>query len=96
MAANLKEGENGIKRGGSSPDAERIRAVLDAIRSGLLADGGNVELKEVDPDGTVLLELQGACQECPSAEMTLRRVIEPALRTALPELRAVRIASPSE
>lgn len=67
-----------------APTPEDVRAALDGIRPGLLADGGNVELRGVEDDGTIRLELQGACTSCPAREMTLRRVLEPYLRETFP------------
>ncbi|MEK7812609.1 MAG: NifU family protein, partial [Candidatus Desantisbacteria bacterium] len=32
---------------------EKVLAVLDEIRPGLMADGGNVDLVDVSPDGVV-------------------------------------------
>ncbi len=60
-----------------------MRAALDAVRPGLLADGGNLELVSVEDDGTIRIELQGACARCPSRVMTLRQMIEPRLKAAL-------------
>jgi Fe-S cluster biogenesis protein NfuA len=58
----------------------RVESVLDRVRPGLVADGGNVELLDVASDGTVCLELQGACATCPAQLATLRYGIEAALR----------------
>ncbi len=68
-----------------------MRAALDVVRPGLLADGGNVELLAVEDDGTVRVTLQGACVRCPAAQMTLRMVIEPYLRTAVKGVTAVMV-----
>jgi Fe-S cluster biogenesis protein NfuA len=67
----------------------RLEAALDALRPGLLRDGGNVELLGVEADGTVRVELQGACVSCPAQTATLLHVLEPALRRAVPEVTAV-------
>ena len=69
-------------------------AVLDALRPGLLADGGNVEILGVADDGTVRVELQGACVECPARPATLRHRIEPSLRE-IPGVAAV-VAVPGD
>lgn len=71
------------------PGEAQVRRVLDLVRPGLLADGGNVELVCIDEDGTVRVELQGACDGCPAAEMTRRHVLEPALRSRLPGVSSV-------
>ncbi|MFM7470276.1 MAG: NifU family protein [Nodosilinea sp.] len=62
-----------------------VEQVLDDLRPYLMADGGNVEL--VDIDGPVVkLRLQGACGSCPSSAMTLRMGIERRLREFIPEI----------
>jgi Fe-S cluster biogenesis protein NfuA len=68
---------------------EEVEALLDRIRPGLIADGGNVELIDVEEDGTVRIHLQGACATCPSQLATLRVAIEEPLRRALPGVSAV-------
>jgi Fe-S cluster biogenesis protein NfuA len=64
---------------------ENIEKVLDELRPYLMADGGNVEL--VDVEGPVVrLRLQGACGSCPSSAMTLRMGIERKLKEVIPEI----------
>ncbi len=72
-----------------APEAHAVRAALDRLRAGLVADGGNVELVDVEDSGTVVLEMQGSCHACPAQTQTLRRVIEPALRAAVRGVTAV-------
>jgi Fe-S cluster biogenesis protein NfuA len=71
------------------PLLRRVEAALDRIRPALLADGGNVELVDVDDDGTVRIQLQGACASCPAQSATLRYGIEATLRQEVPQVRAV-------
>lgn len=67
---------------------ENVETVLDELRPYLMADGGNVEL--VDLDGPIVkLRLQGACGSCPSSTMTLRMGIERKLRESIPEIAEV-------
>jgi Fe-S cluster biogenesis protein NfuA len=66
-----------------------VEAWLDRVRPGLVADGGNVELLSVDPDGTVRVILQGACADCPAQTSTLRVAIEEPLQKAVPGVRSV-------
>jgi Fe-S cluster biogenesis protein NfuA len=68
---------------------ERVQAVIDTIRSGLQADGGDIELVDVTPDGTVKVRLQGACHGCPGAAMTLKMGVERMLKKQIPEIKAV-------
>ncbi|HBB33356.1 MAG TPA: hypothetical protein DDZ80_13140 [Cyanobacteria bacterium UBA8803] len=64
---------------------DNVEAVLDEMRPYLMADGGNVELVEIDGP-IVKLRLQGACGSCPSSTMTLRMGIERRLREFIPEI----------
>ncbi|WP_019498612.1 NifU family protein [Pseudanabaena sp. PCC 6802] len=65
--------------------AENVENVLDELRPYLLADGGNVELVELEGP-VVRLRLQGACGSCPSSAMTLRMGIERKLRESIPDI----------
>ncbi|KAJ9689406.1 hypothetical protein PVL29_014882 [Vitis rotundifolia] len=67
---------------------ENVEKVLDEVRPGLMADGGNVALHEID-GLVVVLKLQGACGSCPSSTMTLKMGIETRLRDKIPEIEAV-------
>lgn len=68
---------------------EKVKAILDDVRPALQADGGDVELVEVDDQGVVKVRLQGACSGCPMASMTLKNGIERALKEAIPEVKEV-------
>ncbi|MFA5021456.1 MAG: NifU family protein [Patescibacteria group bacterium] len=60
---------------------DEVKKVLDEIRPNLQADGGDVELVEVDEkSGVVKVRLQGACQGCPMSQMTLKEGIGRALK----------------
>lgn len=61
-----------------------VAAVLELIRPSLQADGGDVELIDVAEDGTVTVELQGACKGCPMSQMTLAHGIERVLKERVP------------
>jgi Fe-S cluster biogenesis protein NfuA len=67
------------------PNVERV---LDELRPYLMADGGNVEIVEIDGP-VVKVRLQGACGSCPSSTMTLKMGIERKLREAIPEVNEV-------
>jgi Fe-S cluster biogenesis protein NfuA len=68
---------------------EKVERALDKIRPSLNADGGDVELVEVTPNGVVKLKLTGACAGCPMSQMTLKMGIEKALNREVPEVREV-------
>lgn len=67
---------------------DKVQAALEKIRPQLQADGGDVELVDVD-SGTVKLRLTGACGGCPMAAMTLKNGIERVLREEIPEVKEV-------
>ena len=67
---------------------EKIENALNTIRPMLQADGGDVELVEVD-GGTVKVRLTGACGSCPMAQLTLKNGIERKLKEMVPEVEAV-------
>ena len=64
----------------------KIEAVLDTIRPYLQADGGDVELVEVQSNNDVILRLTGACSSCSMSEMTMTAGIEESLRKSIPDL----------
>jgi len=69
---------------------EKVAEVLAQIRPTLQADGGDVELVDVNvDDGIVKLKLKGACAGCPMATMTLHHGIERILKEKIPELKEV-------
>lgn len=68
---------------------EKVESTLAKIRPMLQADGGDVELLDVDENGVVKLALKGACQGCPMSEMTLRHGIERVLKEQVPEVKEV-------
>jgi len=65
-----------------------VEKVLDSIRPALQADGGDVELVDVD-GGVVKVRLTGACGGCPMATMTLKGGIEAALKERIPAVERV-------
>jgi len=67
---------------------DKVEAALNLIRPTLQADGGNVELVDVN-EGTVKVKLTGACAGCPMASMTLQHGIERILKEQVPEVKEV-------
>ena len=69
---------------------EKIEAALNTIRPYLQADGGDVELVDVnDAEGVVSVRLVGACGGCPMSQMTLANGVERAIRQYVPEVKRV-------
>jgi len=66
--------------------ADRVRRVLDAeINPAIAAHRGQVALAGVD-QGWIRIRLEGGCQGCSLAEVTLRQGIEPLLRERVPDM----------
>lgn len=68
---------------------QRVETALDTIRPYLEADGGNVSIEEITPEGVVKLKLLGSCGSCPMSIMTLKAGIEEAIKKAVPEIAGV-------
>jgi len=67
---------------------DQVEAALSDIRPALQADGGDVELVDVE-DGVVKVRLTGACGSCPMATMTLKFGVEKILKERIPEVKEV-------
>lgn len=67
---------------------EEVQAVLDRIRPQLQADGGDIELVDVE-GGVVKVALQGACRGCPMSQMTLANSVERVLKAEVPGVESV-------
>ena len=67
---------------------EKVEQVLGKIRPMLQADGGDVELVDIE-GGVVKVRLQGACAGCPGAQMTLKMGVERQLKQEIPEVESV-------
>jgi Fe-S cluster biogenesis protein NfuA len=72
----------------SDVDLGVLESTLEYIRPALQADGGDLILLGVD-DGTVNLQLVGACGGCPLSTMTLKAGIERILTDRVPGVEAV-------
>ena len=68
---------------------EKVQKAIDMVRPGLQADGGDVELVEVSPEGVVKVRLTGACHGCPMSQMTLKMGIEKIIKQQVPEIKEV-------
>jgi len=67
----------------------KVQETIESIRAALQSHGGDVELVGIDQDNTVKVRLQGACQGCPGATMTMKMGIERILREKVPEIKEV-------
>ena len=65
---------------------ERVEAALQKVRPSLQADGGDVQLVDVDEEGVVKVRLTGACGGCPMSQMTLKQGIEKYIQRKFPDV----------
>jgi len=71
---------------------EKVESALNKVRPSLQADGGDVQLIDVDDQGVVKVKLTGACGGCPMSQMTLKMGIEKILKQNIPEVTKVESA----
>ena len=71
---------------------EKVESALEKVRPSLQADGGDVQLVDVDEEGVVKVQLMGACQGCAMSQMTLKAGIEKVLKQVVPEVTSVESA----
>jgi Fe-S cluster biogenesis protein NfuA len=68
---------------------EKISKAIEDVRPSLQADGGDIKFVEFTDDNIVKVELQGACNGCPMAQMTLKQGVENYLKKVVPEVASV-------
>lgn len=64
---------------------EKVEAALEEIRPNLQADGGDIELIDVEK-GIAKVKLKGACAGCPMSTMTIKWGVENFLKKKIPEI----------
>ena len=68
----------------------KVEKAIEELRPYLQADGGDIELADVDEDkGIVRVRLKGACVGCPMAQSTLQLGVEQFLKKKIPEIKWV-------
>ncbi|PZP38607.1 MAG: NifU family protein [Pseudomonas fluorescens] len=72
---------------GTSPEiVAKIQELLDEkVRPSVMQDGGDIIYRGFE-NGTVFLEMHGACSSCPSSTATLKVGVETMLRQELPDI----------
>jgi Fe-S cluster biogenesis protein NfuA len=68
---------------------DEVEKIINEIRPNLVADGGDIELVDVDKEGTVKVKLKGACVGCPMSQMTLQLGVERYLKSKVPQVKKV-------
>lgn len=63
---------------------DRVETVLARIRPMMQAEGGDIELVELDGNNA-RVRFTGICASCPSAHLTLHMGVETALRAEIEE-----------
>ncbi len=69
----------------------KVETSLNSIRPYLLADGGNVKIKEVTPELVVKLEFVGNCGSCSMSTMTFKAGVEAAIKRDVPEIKSIEV-----
>lgn len=68
---------------------DQIKELIETrVRPAVAQDGGDIVYKAYR-DGRLYLSLHGACQGCPSSEITLKRGIESLIKHYVPEVESV-------
>ena len=67
---------------------DKVETILNQIRPTLQADGGDVELVDVN-EGIVSVKLTGACSGCPMSAITLKNGIERLLKEQISDIKEV-------
>lgn len=73
-----------------SIELAKVEEVIEIMRPAIQADGGDIELVEVDSDsGVVTVQLTGACVSCPASTVTMKAGIERIMRDRVPGVTSV-------
>jgi Fe-S cluster biogenesis protein NfuA len=67
---------------------EKVEKAIEEIRPNLQADGGDIELVDVE-NGVAKVKLKGACAGCPMSTMTIKWGVERFLKQNVPEITRV-------
>jgi len=77
------------KPGLDTPDGEAIQRLLDErINPAVAAHGGHISLVDVQDD-TVYIRLEGGCQGCGMADVTLKQGVETEIKRLVPKIASV-------
>jgi len=68
---------------------EKVEEVLEKIRPGLKAEGGDIELIDIR-DSVVYVKLSGACATCSMSTLTMKNWVEAAIKKELPGITSVK------
>ena len=74
----------------------RVEHALKTIRPFLQADGGDVELIEVNTDNVASIKLLGNCRHCEISDMTMKFGIEEGIKREVPEITEIKAINADE
>jgi len=76
----------------NDPIGKQVAGVFERIINPELArDGGSVELIEVDSDRVARIRLKGSCQGCASSSIRLSMILEPTVKSYVPQVRFLEV-----
>ncbi len=76
----------------NDPIGKQVAEVFDrVINPELSRDGGAVELIEVDSDRVARIRLKGSCQGCASSAIRLSMILEPTVKSYVPQVRFLEV-----
>lgn len=69
---------------------DRVEEALNKVRPALQADGGDARVVDCDErNGTVSIEMLGACSGCPLSQLDFVYAIESLIRREVPDVREI-------
>lgn len=69
---------------------DKVAQCIEEVRPQLQADGGDIELVDVE-DRVVKVKLKGACNGCPMSAMTLQWGVINCIKKRVPEIEKVEV-----
>ncbi len=70
-------------------DNEALDKVIQKVREGLKAEGGDVEVVGLKND-VLYVRLLGSCETCPMSGLTMKNWVEKTFMDALPSIKGVK------
>ena len=71
-----------------------IEEILNSlVRPYMAAHGGDLEIVDLDEDGTLWVRMLGECAGCPSSDDTIKNLVCKVLTTRIPQVKQVDIDS---
>ena len=69
---------------------EQVSECIEEVRPQLQADGGDIELVDVE-NGVAKVKMKGACNGCPMSGMTLQWGVISCIKKRVPEIQKVEV-----